>query len=596
MTKVQLTVNETTRWIDSLQYEYFNPVNKSEEKYRKTLQKNFPYDFGDDRDLFPYSTVTLPTLITDTLAKRLSDDARWESRICNPNFRSLSMFRERKSHKDIYYDCLTELRYDKGLDRDIIPNIHNLYDMETRPSNSQGFPNMGRLVGGIFEMEFDSTNDDDFFYQWLLSGTMNNGEMIFYKGDHEDQFIKIKFWDCYCTEIGEHMSSVDNSPMKMRIRISPAITENRGIKHEKSWKVTEIINKPFKPEPYAPPIPLVTAVKGGSTALPNDEVEYSVTNYNVNVSQSDKDRVKWVVEVDGKQELQKQQGEKISLIIKEEWTGKEITVMPYLKKSNHDVSVKTKVNVEAVVVFVNGYWNSGKSDMSIVEPLKKLIAEETIGTQSKRGYWSSAFIRAANSHFQRKYEGWTSIKIEDKFITPIFIDGSNVWNSSGEIRFNAGWDEAEVLLGTDLIDKQVINASGKQMKRIFIVSHSMGAAHAEGMIAAWSWHGLEIERVLHFSAADNRDFQVKLPNCTYQINLVPDLVLKYKNLDDAAKTKFENFWKMMKRPYLDRPDVLMIERMLPNHYIEINNKDQSLYNHYYTKSDKVWELVPFLKE
>lgn len=74
------------------------------------------------------------------------------------------------------------------------------------------------------------------------------------------------------------------------------------------------------------------------------------------------------------------------------------------------MSVKTMVNVEAVVVFVNGYWNSGKSDMSIAEPLKKLIAEEVIGTQSKRGYWSSAFIRAANSHFQRKYEDWTSIK------------------------------------------------------------------------------------------------------------------------------------------------------------------------------------------
>lgn len=76
------------------------------------------------------------------------------------------------------YDHLTELRYDKGLDRDIIPNIHYLYDMETRPSNSRDFPDMGRLVGGIFEMEFDSTDDDDFFYQWLLSGTMNNGEIL----------------------------------------------------------------------------------------------------------------------------------------------------------------------------------------------------------------------------------------------------------------------------------------------------------------------------------------------------------------------------------------------------------------------------------
>lgn len=80
MSRIQLTINGTTRWIDALQYEYFNPVCKSEAKYRKTLQKNFPYDFGDDTDLSPYSTVTLPTLTTDALAKRLSDDAKWEDK------------------------------------------------------------------------------------------------------------------------------------------------------------------------------------------------------------------------------------------------------------------------------------------------------------------------------------------------------------------------------------------------------------------------------------------------------------------------------------------------------------------------------------
>lgn len=597
MTRIQLTINGKTRWVDALQYEYFNPVCKSEEKYRKTLQKNFPYDFGDDTDLFPYSTVTLPKLAIDTLAKRLSDDAKWETRIYDPSFRSTSVFRETKSKKDLYYDRLTEFRYDKGLDRDIIPNLHNLYDMETRPSNSWDFPDIGRVVGGIFELEFDSTDDDDFFYQWLLSGTMNNGEMVFYKGDHEEQFIKIKFRDCYCTEIEERMSSVDCSPMKMKIRISPAITENRGIKHEKSWKVTEIVNKPFKPEPYAPPVPLVTAVKGKATALPFEEVEYRVTGYNLStVDDSDRKRVKWVVKVNGKEEVQKEHGEVLRLLIKEEWAGEEITVMPYLRQPWEEVCEKTQVKLEAVVIFVNGYWNSGNTDLSFIEPLKKAIAENTIGTQNKRAYWNNAFLNAAKSHFQRKYKDWTSKSIENSAITPIFIDGSNVWNSSGKTRFNAGWDEAELLFNTELVDKKVVNDSGNQMKKIFIVSHSMGAAHAEGMIAAWSWHGLKIERVLHFSAADNRDFQVKLPTCTYQINLMPDPVLMYKNADDAVKTNFENFWKMMKRPYLDRPDGFMIERMLPDHYIEVGNKEQATYNHYYTKSGKVWELVPFLKK
>lgn len=131
------------------------------------------------------------------------------------------------------------------------------------------------------------------------------------------------------------------------------------------------------------------------------------------------------------------------------------------------------------------------------------------------------------------------------------------------------------------------------MKKIFIISHSMGGAHAEGMISAWKYHDLEIEYVLHFSAADNKDFQVNLPHVTYQINLVPDPVLMYKNTDDSAKVLWENFWNMLRRPYLDSSCAYMIEKMLPEHYIEVKNTDAL--NHAYTKGGTVWNLVPFLK-
>lgn len=403
MTRIQLTINGTTRRIDALQYEYFNPVCKSEKKYRKTLQKNFPYDFGDDTDLFPYSTVALPTLTTDALAKRLSDEAKWETRIYDPSFRSASLFREIKSKKDFYYDRLTELRYDKGLDRDIIPNIHYLYDMETRPSNSWDFPDMGRFIGGIFELEFDSTDDDDFFYQWLLSGTMNNGEMVFYKGDHEDQFIKIKFWDCYCIEIEERMSSVDYSPMKMKIRISPAITENRGIKHEKSWKVTEIVNKPFKPEPYAPSVPLVKAVKGKTIALLGEKVEYKVTAYNLsNVSENDRKRVKWIVQIDEKREKLKECGESILLNIPKEWLNKEITVMPYLQTPTTKVCEKTKVRCKHV-----------DGAITVAE---YIVNEIKINTRSQIAnsirYWT------LEEEYQKRYEEWKNNKSIGKFLNP----------------------------------------------------------------------------------------------------------------------------------------------------------------------------------
>ena len=67
----------------------------------------------------------------------------------------------------------------------------------------------------------------------------------------------------------------------------------------------------------------------------------------------------------------------------------------------------------------------------------------------------------------------------------------------------------------------------------------------------------------------------------------------YKNADDSAKVLWENFWNMLKRPYLDTPNVYMIEKMLPEHYIEVRNADAL--NHAHTKGGTVWNLVPFLK-
>lgn len=487
----------------------------------------------------------------------------------------------------------------------------------SRNTDLKGRPTTGVLGGSIY-VEMESDGDNSILDMMLVD--MNKPRPCFFfraepavvsgriRHTKDEMMLReLVFDEAYISCYGETMNATGSSPMITHFLISPTRLDiNRTIRLDRRIKTTygfwweeykEEEKTPTKVVSYSPPLLLVTSVKGKDTALPSEIIRYQVTGYNLSdVSENDRKRIKWVVEVNGKKEVQKERGEVLDLLIKEEWAGEEITVMPYLRKPWEKVSQKTQVKLEAVVVFVNGYWNSGNTDSFFIEPLKKGIAENWIGTQNKRGYWNNAFLNAANSHFQRKYKDWTSKNIEKSAITPIFIDGSNIWNSSGKTRFNAGWDEAELLFNTELVDKQVVNASGNQMKKIFIVSHSMGAAHAEGMIAAWSWHGLKIERILHFSAADNRDFQVKLPACTYQINLMPDPILMYKNADDAAKTKFENFWKMMKRPYLDMPDGFMIERMLPDHYIEVNNKEQSMANHYYTKSGKVWELVPFLKE
>lgn len=79
MIKAQLTVNGETRSLSSFKYEYFQPVRKSEEKYRKILQKNFPYDFPDKQDLFPYYSNNLPTLKNDALAQRLREKAYFDA-------------------------------------------------------------------------------------------------------------------------------------------------------------------------------------------------------------------------------------------------------------------------------------------------------------------------------------------------------------------------------------------------------------------------------------------------------------------------------------------------------------------------------------
>lgn len=191
--RAQLKILNEVRWVDYISYEYFNPVVKSEDKYRKTLQKNFPFDIEDRWNLYPYSHLELPILSKDLLANSLVDEAKRNSSNSLAPYFNVSLFGKPKSNKDLYYDELTLLRYNKGLDKDIIPNLRYKYDMEIRPSCSKGVVDLVRVVGGIFDIEIESTDNDDFFYHWLLSEEMKNGELIFYKGSYQDQLFKIKF-------------------------------------------------------------------------------------------------------------------------------------------------------------------------------------------------------------------------------------------------------------------------------------------------------------------------------------------------------------------------------------------------------------------
>lgn len=251
------------------------------------------------------------------------------------------------------------LRMQNGIERDVA-----CYGYECHIAHSDR-PDIGRIIaahmevcqklgtadylpveGDLIALTFESTDHDNFFYEWLLQGSMANGEIEFATGD--DIVDIFRFWDCYCVSLKETLCTGE-MPMLMTVLLSPGILKRMNCEpREKVWKVSDISVKPRvvdNDETHnSEPMVLVTSVKGKNKAIVSQTVQYVVTKYNVpNVKDSDRKRVKWVIEVDGQKEYLKEQGETLDLQIKEEWEGKEIIVMPYLKQCTYNVSVHTKV-------------------------------------------------------------------------------------------------------------------------------------------------------------------------------------------------------------------------------------------------------------
>ena len=146
----------------------------------------------------------------------------------------------------------------------------------------------------------------------------------------------------------------------------------------------------------------------------------------------------------------------------------------------------------------------------------------------------------------------------------------------------------------------VTDEDGVQRKNIFIVSHSMGGAYAEGIVRYLVANGLKVDSVMHFSAADNKDFSVGLPAVTYQINIVPrpgaDVQEPTRPHNRACRKPVESIKERISGAgQREKPDAYQIANMLRNHYIE-HDGGMDLLNHYYTKASKVWKVVPFLND
>lgn len=149
-----------------------------------------------------------------------------------------------------------------------------------------------------------------------------------------------------------------------------------------------------------------------------------------------------------------------------------------------------------MLIFVNGY---------------------TLGCQPFRPYWSSSknpneFLEEASVYFN-----------DNTINNESFVNGSGKWfGSLASFRYSAGKKYAQERINTykSLLQKN---------EKINLISHSMGAAFAEGMIEVFCQNNLPIGKIVHFSPAHARKikvFQASQQLFRIQINASDDTILE----------------------------------------------------------------------
>lgn len=136
---------------------------------------------------------------------------------------------EERDITDFIYHCHISHHNDPDLDKMI--ELHIKICEET--GNREALP----IEGDLIALTFNSTNHDQFFYDWLFEGAMHDGEIQFIYNEVEiaDNF---RFWDCYCLGVEESMS-VGGAPMRITVFLSPGIIKRNNLEaREKVWKVS----------------------------------------------------------------------------------------------------------------------------------------------------------------------------------------------------------------------------------------------------------------------------------------------------------------------------------------------------------------------
>lgn len=307
-------------------------------------------------------------------------------------------------------------------------------------------------LGGMLKIEFATHPNDNIFEErittidydrYKMGYPMDEGEIIFY--DASGNIIKRwKYADTIIKEVKTVFRAEGETPMMTYLVLSPAI-QNYGHLYLKSWNISYT-----EPELYKSPIVatesktiLVTKVTGSKELKLNQEGTYKVTSYNQTATEQEKQRVKWMLTADSKEILLEQKGEEIKYTPKDsKLSGKEITLIPYLKKHTENVSVKTKILKEVVVFFIGG-------------------------ASDKETYYGNPATKIVEEKVKKKFDAIIKKEKIEKSYTGVYL----------------GYNEVR---GDDDIENNVISEiPNKGNTAIYIIGHSLGG-----------WNGAHLSQIL----------------------------------------------------------------------------------------------------
>ncbi|WP_082868103.1 type VI secretion system tube protein TssD [Tenacibaculum ovolyticum] len=265
---------------------------------------------------------------------------------------------------------------------------------------------------------------------------IDDGKIVFYDANGD----QLKVWTFKDAPVVYYQFKFDanGGGLIVEMVISPAI-QNYGSKIHRSWHITPIEEEGYKSpvQAIAPKTVLVTKVIGPKELKLNEEGTYKVTSYNQTPSEQEKQRIKWMLKIGDKETQLEQQGEEIKYTAKDsKLQGKEILLMPYLKKHTEKVSIKTKIIKEVLVLYIGGagdkesYYGSPVSQIINLEVKKEF--DDIIEYEKLNKPYTSVYLGYNQVRGNEDIQNNVISKIINKETTAIYIIGHSLggWNGA----------------------------------------------------------------------------------------------------------------------------------------------------------------------